>query len=113
MEKVWNSAPSETEDWAVNVQLYRTTNPENMATDDAHKVKDGLVTLTKADGWKHIFTGLDQYDDEGKEYTYYAREVSIDPTPDNSTDDVATLSNGTISAGDCEFTVTHEEPDGE
>ena len=73
VEKKWDQPPAGYENWKVTVQLYRTTG-EGEPTDEAYK---DPVTLTAAEGWKYTWNDLDKYDDNGNEYNYYVREVSI------------------------------------
>lgn len=100
VEKKWDQPPAGYKDWKVTVQLYRTTG-EGEPTDEAYK---DPVTLTAAGGWKHTWNDLDKYDDDGNEYTYYVREVSIS---DGSATNTLT-EQGTIQVGETEFVVSYD-----
>src|SRR5690625_3033547 len=44
------------------------------ANDDVKEEKE----VTDNEGWKHVFKGLDKYDENGKEITYTVEEVAVD-----------------------------------
>ena len=98
VEKKWDQPPAGYKDWTVTVQLYRAT--EDNPTGEAC---EGPVTLTAAGGWKHTWSDLDKYDDDGNEYAYYVREVSI---TDGSATNTLT-ERETIQVGDTEFVVSY------
>lgn len=99
VEKKWDQPPAGYENWKVTVQLYRTTG-EGEPTDEAYK---DPVTLTAAEGWKYTWNDLDKYDDNGNEYNYYVREVSIFDGSETNT----LTEQGTIWVGDTEFVVSY------
>lgn len=100
VEKKWDQPPAGYENWKVTVQLYRTTG-EGEPTDEAYK---DPVTLTAAEGWKYTWNDLDKYDDNGNEYNYYVREVSIFDGSETNT----LTEQGTIQVGDTEFVVSYD-----
>ncbi len=100
VEKKWDQPPAGYENWKVTVQLYRTTG-EGEPTDEAYK---DPVTLTAAEGWKYTWNDLDKYDDNGNEYNYYVREVSIFDGSETNT----LTEQGTIQVGETEFVVIYD-----
>lgn len=100
VEKKWDQPPAGYENWKVTVQLYRTTG-EGEPTDEAYK---DPVTLTAAEGWKYTWNDLDKYDDNGNEYNYYVREVSISDGGETN----PLTEQGTIQVGDTEFVVSYD-----
>ncbi len=103
VKKVWNSAPVQSENWQVTVGLYRTSgtfNSENPDFSEAYQVNDVdgnhlTCTLSEDNAWAHTFTGLDEYDERGNKYTYYAKELLVDTDPSSQGGEV-TVSNNTF-----------------
>lgn len=100
--KQWDQPPAGYENWTVTVQLYRTTG-EGEPTDEEHEV-GGAVELTAAKKWTYTWNDLDKYDDDGNEYNYYVREVSISDGGETN----PLTEQGTIQVGDTEFVVSYD-----
>lgn len=84
VQKVWHGTPLNRQKDVV-VGLWRTTGSteagervaEDKFSEAASEAGQYTLTLTKAGGWKGSFTGLPKYDGDGRAYTYYAREISV------------------------------------
>ncbi len=81
VKKIWGGVPA-SEQGDVVVGLYRTVDaniePQQVIGEDGDQV---TLTLTAADNWQNVFTGLEKFDEEGREYIYSVKELTIGGVP--------------------------------
>ncbi|MDR1571048.1 MAG: Cna B-type domain-containing protein [Clostridiales Family XIII bacterium] len=70
VNKEWVDAGAAYTD-SIEVSLYKVSQGQTAGT------LVGEATLS-APGWSHTFTGLDEYDDSGLPYSWYAKEIAVD-----------------------------------
>lgn len=109
VEKVWNpNTATPSGNVSVTVGLFRTANPDQVGSASGEPVPESetnanslqrTVQLSSSNGWSFIFEELPKYNEEGKEYYYYALEMS-DGEP------VSQL--GTVEIGGKDYSVTYD-----
>ena len=81
VKKIWGGVPA-SEQGDVVVGLYRTVDaniePKPVIGEDGDQV---TLTLTAADNWQNVFNGLEKFDEEGREYIYSVKELTIGGVP--------------------------------
>ena len=67
-----------TKTWDHTNNIYTKPDSVILQVKNGDKVVESY-TVTEADGWKHTFTGLDKYDENGNEIVYTSGETEVTP----------------------------------